>query len=249
MQLLEDVDGFLSSDESMLALLGEPGAGKSLFSWYSSQSRLHTYQALAESTELDQTPWVPLVIELKYYKLSDLKDIIPRYLKLKETCDLSDAEITALQTDTKTAHRLMIVFDGFDELKQDASDAAKLFTDLYASSGAKAWRAGQVKTIVTCRVRHLPDEHTERTYFGVGARDHYRRRILLSFRSSQMAEYLLERTSKGEGEHLLSATEYEAVLEQSPSLKEMVRNPFVMRLYVDALPSLKAQGKKLRETI
>jgi hypothetical protein len=31
----------------------------------------------------------------------------------------------------------------------------------------------------------------------------------------------------------------------SPSIKEMTRNPFVLRLFVDALPGLKATGRDL----
>ena len=52
-------------------------------------------------------------------------------------------------------------------------------------------------------------------------------------------------SGSGIGTPVLSPAEYLAVMASSPSIKEMARNPFVLRLFVDALPGLKATGRDL----
>ncbi len=85
--LLSEVDDYLNSDDQVMLLLGDPGAGKSLFSWYSTQSRLQQYQRVLQGLEPGDIPWLPVVIELKNYRLSELTNLLPRYLS--DTCHLT----------------------------------------------------------------------------------------------------------------------------------------------------------------
>jgi hypothetical protein len=186
------------------------------------------------------------VIELKNYRLSELKELLPRYLT--DACHLTSEELYAIQNDRKSQHRILLVLDGFDELKQEPDSQTEAikgqFRNCVETCGAEAWFAGQIKVVVTCRVRHLPDTSTEQRYFGFGARNEYRRRVMLPFSSAQIATYLIERTGTMEN-HLLSADTYLSVMAASPSIKAMVRNPFVLRLFTDALPELQKQGRVL----
>ncbi len=43
----------------------------------------------------------------------------------------------------------------------------------------------------------------------------------------------------------LPTSQYLAIMASSPSLQEMTRNPFVLRLFVEALPSMQAAGLDL----
>ena len=54
-----------------MLLLGDPGVGKSLFAWHSTQS-------LLEGAKTSDTQWLPIVIELKDYRMSEIKDLLPR---------------------------------------------------------------------------------------------------------------------------------------------------------------------------
>ena len=246
--LLSEVDDYLQSNDQMMLLLGDPGAGKSLFSWYSTQSRLNQYQRVLEGTEPSDTPWLPIVIELKNYRLSEIKNLLPRYLA--ETCHITPEEQVAIQNDRKPKHRILLVLDGFDELKQEADGQTeivkKTFEDCLTACGAGAWYAGQIKVVVTCRLRHLSDTSVEKRYFGHGLQQTFRHRVVLPFSSVQIATYLDERTeTQAEDTHLLPAEKYVEVMDKSLSIKAMVRNPFVLRLFVDALPELQQQGRDL----
>ena len=188
------------------------------------------------------------MIELKNYTLSEVKDLLPKYLT--SVCKLTEEELVAIQNDTKAGHRLLVVLDGFDELKQEANGdntARKRFKDCFEACGAQAWHTGQVKVVVTCRVRSMDNPDVERQYFAHGVLRDYRRRILLPFSSTKIEEYLRERTQTGSSSKLklLPSQDYHEVLQASPSVKEMVRNPFVLRLFIEALPKLKRSGMDL----
>ena len=47
-------------------------------------------------------------------------------------------------------------------------------------------------------------------------------------------------------DHVLVVDECVSVMQASPSLVEMTRNPFILRLFVDALPAMKTSGVPLR---
>ena len=239
--LSKEIDDYLKSEESMMLLLGDPGVGKSLFAWHSTQS-------LLEGAKTSDTQWLPIVIELKDYRMSEIKDLLPRYLS--EHCKLSSKEPVVIQQDKNLKHRILLVLDGFDELKQEENGQAakikKTFEDCFKTSGAQAWHAGQIKMVVTCRLRHILDRGVEKQYFGYGSKQVFRRRVFLPFSSQQIKTYLDERTEiETKSGSLLSAETYLSVINAAESVKAMVRNPFILRLFVDALPELQNQGHEL----
>ncbi len=159
----------------------------------------------------------------------------------------------AIQNDRKPTHRILLVLDGFDELKQetdgDTDEVKRRFKDCVEACGAGAWFTGQIKVVVTCRLRHITDMSLERQYFGRGLKKEFRHRVVLPFSSAQIDTYLQERTQTHRAEsHLLPSATYISVMNASPSIKVMVRNPFVLRLFVDALPELQKQGRDLNAT-
>ena len=248
--LLAEVEDYLQSDESMMLLLGDPGAGKSLFAWYSTQSRLQDYQRVLEGVHSADTPWLPIVIELKHYRMSEIKGLLPRYLS--EHCKLSSEEQVAIQQDKNPKHRILLVLDGFDELRQEdhnqAEQIKKTFEDCLSTCGANAWYFGQVKVVVTCRLRHIPDTGVEKRYFGHGIEKAFRHRVILPFSSAQIDSYLAERIeARDQDSNLLAAEVYQSTINASDAIKAMVRNPFVLRLFVDALPELQKQGRELSQ--
>jgi hypothetical protein len=238
------------SDRLML-LLGEPGSGKSMFTWYSSQSYLQQYQEYLTAMVTQPhtlSPWIPVVIDLKEHKLSEVNGLLPRYLK--DSCGLSESVIRQLRCGPSTA-RFVVFCDGFDELKAEASDKLTRevrngFSDFAASlcGGSElAWPLHSLKVVVTCRENRFNGRKEEDALFGK-----HRRRLLLPFRSAQISRYLEVRTMHHDdstGHAVLPVAEYLAVMKSSPSLKEMTRNPFVLRLFVEVLPTLKASGRDM----
>ena len=72
----------------------------------------------------------------------------------------------------------------FDELKQEPEDQTarvkQAFSDCLNACGASAWYAGQIKLIVTCRLRYIADSAIEERYFGHGPQN-FRHRVVLPF--------------------------------------------------------------------
>jgi WD40 repeat protein len=251
-----------SSNDSVLLLLGDPGAGKSLFSWHGTQPYYQQQRLLQQQTGTctvlpdTNTLWVPVVIELKYFRMSDIKGLLVRYLT--ETCGLTEEEVRVLRNHRKPQFRILLVLDGFDELRQESdyslslkqAEVTKMFEDCFATAcGQRDWYDGQIKLIITCRLRYLADASIEKRFFGHGSENKsYQRRVVLPFNNSKIVSYLEERTSDTAQNYsrLLLASQYIEVMDQSLSVKEMVRNPFVLRLFVEALPELQRQGRDLR---
>ncbi len=90
--LVDEAHAFLASDSNarLLLLLGEAGSGKSMFTWLTAQQRLAEFEAFekglggqggVDSLE-SQCPWIPVVIDLKRYRTSELMGLLPRFLKV-----------------------------------------------------------------------------------------------------------------------------------------------------------------------
>jgi hypothetical protein len=88
--LEDEAHAFLTGNDRLLLLLGEAGSGKSMFTWLTAQQRLAEFEAFerglgeqgsATSVEF-QCPWIPVVIDLKRYRTSELMGLLPRFLKV-----------------------------------------------------------------------------------------------------------------------------------------------------------------------
>jgi hypothetical protein len=80
-----EAGAFLASDDRLLLLLGEAGSGKSMFTWLTAQQRLGEFEAFERGLGgpvACQCPWVPVVIDLKRYRTSELTGLLPRYLEV-----------------------------------------------------------------------------------------------------------------------------------------------------------------------
>jgi hypothetical protein len=239
--LLEDFDEFLSTSVGSMVIFGEPGSGKSMYTWYSSQTRCESLQAFlgqASAAAAAVSPWVPVWIDLKSYSRESLRGLLSTYLG---KCALTSADIgcVRLQTGAGAGIRLLVYCDGFDEL-QGTNDGS--FSEFYkAFSGPDVWTPDVLKVIVTSRPMASATEEVQ--VFGSS----FRRRVLLPFRKVQIEQYIASRVAGDDAasHRLLAADEYLAVLASAQSIADMTRNPFVLRLFVDALPGLKEAGADL----
>jgi hypothetical protein len=106
--LAAEATAFLASTNRLLLLLGEPGSGKSMFTWLSAVEHMAAFQALASSvggegdggssysrgtshrdgaasgtaTAHPTHVWIPVVIDLKHYRTSELLGLLPRALQV-----------------------------------------------------------------------------------------------------------------------------------------------------------------------
>ena len=200
---------FLSSDDTLLLLLGEAGSGKSMFSWLTVQKCVHAFDAVANGvqtppdgdagsgsgsgSEVPATLWVPVVIDLKQYRMSEVVGRLPKYVR--DVCGTSDADLSALRNSSPSVSTLprlsvVVICDGFDELQAEESEAATksvraglrdLFNLVTDPARAGVWAAGSLKIVVTTRESRLNGRGDENAVFGK-----HRRRVLLPFNDTQV---------------------------------------------------------------
>jgi hypothetical protein len=216
--LSEEAAAFLASTapaDRLLLLLGEAGSGKSMFTWLTARRLLDEYDACVAALLDAAVPaagagsrataagaaaaapasvlWVPVVIDLKNYKVSKLQDLLPWYLLNK--CDLSEAAIADLRRGVPlpglpdVVPRLLLLCDGFDELQAEgdpgstkiARGALENFAAVLCGSVDSAWSPAALKVVVTCRESRLAGRTDENKVFGK-----HRRRVLLPFNTKQV---------------------------------------------------------------
>ena len=183
--LVDAVRAYLDSRGQTLALLGEPGSGKSTFVWKLGQqlceaSPLSSLDAPVSRLPAMTTPFLlPLYIELKHYNVGKLAGLLDRTLA---KCGLLPATIQALRTQDP-AHplvRLVVLADGFDELQGDPS-SVRDFVSLIC--GGTPWAPELLAVIVTSRENRLGSRGIENVIFCV-----HQRAVLLPFSTLRVSE-------------------------------------------------------------
>ena len=232
------IDQFLVAEESVLLLLGEPGAGKSLSMWQAARRRLEQFKSDMSGDAISRC-WLPIVIELNAFQLSELVRLIDR--QLREKYGLDEKAITKLKQTTlgQTAEsKVLLMLDGYDELIQTEGMNRREHSELFKRIGGEGWSAGQLKVIVTCRRRFLANDSEERMIFGVGSYQRYQRYELLPFTQEQISRYVQMRSAGDTGGGLLKPAVYLRTLQASESIRHLVSNPFVLQLFLESLPRL-----------
>jgi hypothetical protein len=212
-----------------------------------SVSRVNTGDEGVETVGLgvgSQAPsrWIPLVIDLKAYRVGELHDLLRRVLLDAGHCGLSDAMLPLLR-DGSTAG-LLVLCDGFDELRPEANLRS---TEAHRRTlrgltntlcGGVLWSPAALKVVVTTRDNRVAGLGDENAVFGA-----HRRCVMLPFSEQQIGRYLTRKLGVEESAAL--PADYLAPLRQSKSLADLSRNPFLLRLFVEALPGLRAKDPSL----
>eukprot|EP00808_Paulinella_micropora_P003380 g15493.t1 len=195
--------------------------------------------------------------------LGQLRLLAQGQTDVSHTSHASPASLTSLYP------KLLYIMDGVDEMRTFNDQQA--ISDIFQHCGAAGWGAGRIKVVLTCRVRHMNSER-EKTLCAHKAQGRsvasYMLRLLLPFSLQQVRGYIHNRTSNNNNNdddddnnssksgaetkdkatvQLLSAEGYEAVLAGNPHVQEIVQNPFVLRLFVEALPGM-LQGQQREQT-
>ena len=153
-----------TADDRVLAVLGEAGAGKSLFTWLTVKRLLAEWEpwmAGGDVVDVDGTAsppgvlWVPIVFELKHYKASELAGLLPRHLK--SVLGLTDSAVDDLVFSRArlpwlpgVCVRLLVLCDGYDELQgEGGATTGSIVTTLCGDPDVGA-DPRALKVVVTC---------------------------------------------------------------------------------------------------
>jgi len=224
-QLMEKVKDFLNSGQKVFLLLGEQGAGKSTF-----------------SRELDRDLWdayrkdgeVPLHVNLPAIDKPE-HDMIAKHLRRLE---FTEPQIREL----KMHRKFILICDGYDESQQTHN---LYTTNMLNESGE--WIA---KMIISCRTEYLGTDYRDR--FQPGDRNQqsklvqFHEAVMTPFSESQIDDYINDYVTKHKP--LWEAKDYKQALSLIPSLKELVKNPFLMTLSLEVMPRMMDPGEHLSAT-
>ncbi len=224
--LEEKVKEFLvSGEKKVLLLLGEAGSGKSTFNRYLARSLWETYDK--ETNKSSQTP-IPLFIPLSSLKEPNDNLIAEYLIKM----GLKKSQIA----DLKENYRFIFILDGYDEIK----DRTRLF---YIENKLDQWKA---KVIITSR----PE------YFGNGYECQFHPKgqayLLQAYRLSPFSDLTIEeyvnKYKNAYPELEKNIVEHGEILKQ-PEVKELVRNPFLLKMALSELPALSQKYKNSGQRI
>jgi WD40 repeat protein len=217
--LTEKVEKFLASaDQKVLLLLGDSGSGKSTFNREIEHNLWLKYEKAKG--------WIPLYINLSAIDRPE-QDMIAKQLRKFE---FSNSQIREL----KAQRKFVLICDGYDESQKKHN--------LYTTNRLNQTGEWQVQMVVSCRSE----------YIGLDYRDlfqpsnditEFQEAVIAPFSRAQIDDYLAQYVITKAP--LWTKKQYMDVLDQIPSLQELIKNPFLLTLSLEVLPRLVDPGKNL----
>ncbi|KAG0218046.1 hypothetical protein BGX33_008739 [Mortierella sp. NVP41] len=230
--LMEYAEGFLASERQVLLILGDSGSGKSTFNRHLERKLWKTYRPSQESDP------IPLYINLAAINHPE-QDLIATQLAVH---NFSQSKIQEL----KEHRRFILICDGYDE----SGSKLNLYSRNQLNQGKGHWRA---KMLITCRTSHLGDNYQRKFkplsddyYNNRNSMNYFQEAVITPFTDDQVKHYIDQYAlTERLGAPKWTAEEYINTLNKIPSLKDLVKNPFLLTLALDAMPNLVGDEKDL----
>ncbi|KAG0293763.1 hypothetical protein BGZ96_002346 [Linnemannia gamsii] len=225
--LMEKVKDFLGGDSQVILILGDSGAGKSTFNRYLEHELWQDYKAGDR---------IPLFINLPSLERPE-KDLVAEQLKSHNFLDDQIREL-------KLSRQFMLICDGYDE--------SQLTSNLHTTNLLN--RSGQwdVKLLITCRTQYLGPDYRSR--FAPKAADQYTRDINNLFQEAVIAPFSKQQIKDYVDRYVpleprtWVTDDYMDKLTTIPNLLDLVKNPFLLTLSLEALPNV-VQGESDLSTL
>ena len=220
--LMEKVMGFLASEQKVFLLIGDSGAGKSTFN---RELELDLWQSYKKKTGR-----IPLHIHLPAIDKPEY-DLVAKQLRR--------AEFTEPQIREMKRRKFILICDGYDECQQTHN--------LYMSNRLNQPGEWDAQMVVSCRTEYIGIDYRDR--FQPGDRNQqsdsslFQEAVIAPFTFDQVQEYIKQYIDKHQP--LWQLNDYRQALELIPTLKELVRNPFLMTLTLEVLPRIVDPGQNL----
>ncbi|KAG0245111.1 hypothetical protein BGX31_007955 [Mortierella sp. GBA43] len=223
--LMEAAKGSLANKEQVFLVLGDSGSGKSTFSRELECQLWHEYKKNGP---------IPLHINLPAIDKPE-HDMIAKQLRKAE---FTEPQIREL----KLYRRFILICDGYDESQQTHN--------LYTSNRLNEPGEWSAKMVISCRSEYLGVDYRDR--FQPGDRNQrseapsLQEAVITPFSLDQVQEYIDQYVSVNRP--LWETNQYKQALDGIPSLKELVKNPFLMALSLEVLPRMVDPGQNLSAT-
>ncbi|KAG0376591.1 hypothetical protein BGX24_007497, partial [Mortierella sp. AD032] len=225
--LMDKVQEFLASDRQVMLILGDSGSGKSTFNKHLESVLLQSYTR--------GNP-IPLFINLPTIRKPE-EDVVVKQLRKHY--------FTEDQIQEMKQHRQFIVIcDGYDE--------SQLTTNLQTSNFFNCPDQWDAKLIISCRSQYLGQDYHDRFVPKVGG--HYNRPNLDLFQEAAIAPFSKQQIRDYVEQYVpleprtWTTQDYLSRLTTIPNLMDLVKNPFLLSLSLEALPKV-TEGKLDLSTI
>ncbi|KAG0055688.1 wD repeat domain [Gryganskiella cystojenkinii] len=226
------VDGFLKGKAEVLLVLGDSGAGKSIFNQRLENQLWKAYTA---------GDAIPIFVDLKSVRNLD-EDMVTQMLLLN---NFTEDQIREL----KKSHRFVLICDGYDECRK--------WINLHTINHLNKRNQWQAKMVITCRRQYLVPDY--RGYFEpegamlpgaapTGSSRLYEEAVIVPFQAGQIRayidQYILAAHENEPSQDPLSdsttwtADQYLTQLNKMAHLMDLIRNPFLLKLVLDTLPRI-----------
>ncbi|KAF9145765.1 hypothetical protein BG015_011788 [Linnemannia schmuckeri] len=223
--LMTKVKLFLKSEQHVFLLLGDSGAGKSMF------NRHLEFELWAKYKKGDR---IPLHINLPAIDRPD-QGLITKQLLAH---GFKDDQIQEM----KLNRAFTVICDGYDE--------SQLQGNLYGSNFFNQPDQWNVKMVISCRTAYLSQDYRWR--FEPVSPDKYnainpglfQEAVIVPFSSDQITEYVgkfvhhKDTRALFDGREVWDVEEYMQKLRSIPNMMELVKNPFLLMLSLRSLPSV-----------
>ncbi|UUM20818.1 NACHT domain-containing protein [Mycoavidus sp. SF9855] len=222
--LLSKVQEFLNDKQvakQVILLTGDSGAGKTTF------NRVLEKHLWDNKKEYDA---IPLFISLASIDKPE-HDLVSKALRKR---DLSEFQIQTLKEEKQ---KFVFILDGYDEIRQTQN--------LYQSNGINQSGGWQGQMVMSCRSEYLGQNYESRFQPNptptLQDKDRLFQEIVIEpFSEEEHNQYLKKYVKYNQIDWAM--LRYQDALEQ-PYLKDLVSNPFLLRVVLEALPHLENEGK------
>ncbi|KAG9069560.1 hypothetical protein KI688_010464 [Linnemannia hyalina] len=220
--LREKVQEFLASERQVMLILGDSGAGKSTFNQHLEYQLWTVYQ---------NSDTIPLFINLPAIE-RPAKDLIAEHLR---TNNFSEEQIQEM----KQYRQFVLICDGYDE--------SQLTVNLHTTNLFNRPGQWNVKMVISCRTQFLGQDYRSRfmpegsSHYTRQATDLFQEAVIAPFSKKQIEDYV-EKYVPLEP-RTWTTKDYMDRLTTIPNLMDLVKNPFLLSLSLEALPGV-TEGKQ-----
>ncbi|KAF9353420.1 hypothetical protein BGX34_011575, partial [Mortierella sp. NVP85] len=220
--LMEKVQEFLKSEKKVFLLHGDSGSGKSTFNHVLEYDLWRLYRNGNDS--------IPLYISLPAIDKPE-HDLIAKQLR--------KVEFTESQIREMKNRKFILICDGYDESQQTHN--------LYTSNQLNQEGGWNAQMVISCRTEYLGTDYRDRFQPVNRNRESdsalYQEAVITPFSPDQVDAYIHQYVSIHQP--LWQEEDYKQALKHIPSLKDLVRNPFLMALSLEVLPRMVDPGRHL----
>ncbi|KAG0297331.1 hypothetical protein BGZ96_006895 [Linnemannia gamsii] len=224
--LMEKTLEFLASGRQVMLVLGDSGSGKSTFNHHLEH---HLW------TEYKQGDPIPLFIDLPAIDRPD-QDLVAKQLKFH---NFSDEQIQEI----KLHRQLILICDGYDESQQ--------LVNLHCTNSLNQSGQWNTKMIISCRTQFLGSDYHSRFvpqggHYDRATHNLFQEAVIAPFSQAQIENFVQQYVPLEP--RTWNTNDYMDRLITIPNLLDLVRNPFLLSLALEALPGV-TEGKQDFSTI